>query len=165
MERLLDNRTGKESTLRTNFSYCKKDCFLIFEFEAKDSALNSYSNENNDEQYKGDVCEVFLDVGEEEYYEFEVAPNGTTFVAKIINGTPYFIDSSFFMSVVEKGFRSYKVKMVIDLTRFMPLETLKFNAFRIETKGVRQDLILQAYSPTLSNTFHVRECFVNIPLL
>ena len=52
---------------------------MIFEFSAYDSSLNSFSNIDNDELYNGDVVEVFLDLGDEVYYEFEVAPNGASF--------------------------------------------------------------------------------------
>lgn len=165
MEQLLDNRTGNISSPKTLFSYRKDDHNLVFEFEAEESSLSSYSKKNNDYQYKGDVVEVFLDIGDEGgYYEFEVAPNGTSFVAKIVEQIPIFIDSSFFQYEVKTNDASYKVKMIIDLSKLGKVKILKFNAFRIETKGIRQDYILQAYSPTLSNTFHVKECFKNIPL-
>ena len=164
MKELLDNRTGKESKLKTYFSYEKRCNLLVFNFECHNSSLNSYSDKDNDELYKGDVCEVFLDIGGESYYEFEVAPNGAKFVAKIINGTPHFIDDSFFMSVAKIKGNSYTVKMIIDVSKIGSITELNFNAFRIETKRVKRDFILQAYSPTLSNTFHVRECFINIPL-
>ena len=159
---LVDNRTGKESEIKTYFSYNKSESILTFSFTAKDSSLNSYSSIHNDELYKGDVCEVFLDIGEDYYYEFEVAPNGATFVAKIINSVPIFIDDTFFQSEATIENDSYEVKMSIDLSRLGVIKSLKFNAFRIETKGIKSDLILQAYSPTLSDTFHIKECFIEM---
>lgn len=68
----------------------------------------------------------------------------------------------FFQSEAKIVKDSYEVRMSIDLSRLGVIKSLKFNAFRIETKGIKSDLILQAYSPTLSNTFHVKECFIEM---
>lgn len=162
MERLLDNRTGKFIEPVTNVSYEIKDNFLEFNFEAYDSFLNNFSNKNNDPIYNGDVVEVFLDLGNEFYYEFEVAPNGTTFVAKIINKTPVFIKNTFFESNVRVEGNNYFVKMKVDLSKLGEFKSIKFNAFRIETKGIETNYILQALCPTLSNSFHVRDKFIKI---
>ena len=164
MQYLFDNRTGKKAIPETLISYKKEDNKLLFEFIAKDSSLSSYSNKDNDEIYRGDVVEIFLDFGDEYYYEFEVAPNGTTFIAKIINGIPLFIKNDFFKSKVIIDGQTYKVNMVIDLDKFKQIKHIKFNAFRIETKGIKQDYILQALSPTLKDTFHVRDKFIDFPL-
>ncbi len=164
MQNLFDNRTGKKAIPETLISYKKEDNKLMFEFIAKDSSLSSYSNKDNDEIYRGDVVETFLDFGDEYYYEFEVAPNGTTFIAKIVNGKPVFIKNDFFKSKVIIDGQNYKVNMVIDLDKFKQIKHIKFNAFRIETKGIKQDYILQALSPTLKDTFHVRDKFIDFPL-
>lgn len=162
MKQLLDNRTGKLIEPKTNVSYQLKGDVLTFNFEAYDSSLNSFSNVDNDTIYKGDVVEVFLDLGEDHYYEFEVAPNGTIFVAKIINFTPIFIPRNFFKSNVVVKDNNYFAEMIIDLSAFNHKGDIKFNAFRIETKAIKSDYILQALSPTLSNTFHVREKFIKL---
>ena len=162
MSELLDNRTGQLIKPKTTFSYSRKGDTLVFEFYAYDSSLSSYSNKNNDTLYKGDVCEVFLDIGEDGYYEFEVAPNGATFIAKILNLEPVFIDNSFFSSETKIIGNDYKVKMEIDLSKLKSVKHIKFNTFRIETKGIRQDYILEALSPTLCNTFHIRDKFVEL---
>ena len=54
--------------------------------------------------------------------------------------------------------------MIIDLGKFKQIKQIKFNAFRIETKGIKQDYILQALSPTLKDIFHVRDKFIDFPL-
>ena len=164
MQYLFDNHTGKKAIPETLVSYKKEENKLLFEFIAKDSSLSSYSNKDNDEIYRGDVVEIFLDFGDEYYYEFEVAPNGTTFVAKIINGTPLFIKNDFFKNKAIIDGQTYKVNMAIDLDKFKQIKHIKFNAFRIETKGIKQDYILQALSPTLKDTFHVRDKFIDFPL-
>lgn len=158
---LLDNRTGNTSEVKTYFEVKKKNSFLEFYFEAFDSSLNSYSNKDNDALYNGDVVEVFLDLGFEDYFEFEVAPNGATFVATIKNIKPTFISRDFFKSDVVIVGNNYYVKINLDLSKF-DYKFIKFNAFRIETKRIRSNYILQALSPTLTNSFHVREKFVEL---
>ena len=162
MKQLFDNRTGKIGKPITDFDYRKSGNLLVFEFVAYESSLTSYSNINNDKLYEGDVVEVFLDIGEEGYYEFEVAPNGATFIARINNLVPTFIENNMFKSEVEICDDTYKVKMTIDLSKFKNIKEIKFNAFRIETKGIEKDYILQAYSPTLCGSFHKRDKFVSI---
>lgn len=158
--KLLDNRTGNTIEPHTDFSVEKDDNFLFFHFSAYDSSLNSYSNKNNDELYLGDVVEVFLDFGDEYYYEFEVAPNGATFLATIINVKPTFIVNDFFTSSVRIEGNNYFVEMRINLSKFKNKNNIRYNAFRIETKKIKTNLILQALSPTLSDTFHVRDKFL-----
>lgn len=162
MERLLDNRSGKEVEPKTLLSVNRINDTLIFEFEVYDSSLNSFSNVDNDELYNGDVVEVFLDLGDEFYYEFEVAPNGANFVAKIINGTPVFINNDFFSSSSSIKDDSYFVTMKIDLSKLGNNKKIRYNAFRIETKRIETNYILEALSPTLSNTFHVRDKFIEL---
>ena len=162
MKRLLDNCSGNFIDPITNVSYEINGNILEFNFEAFDSALNSFSNEDNDAIYNGDVVEVFLDLGDEFYYEFEVAPNGTTFIAKILNGNIIFVENTFFESNVRIEGNNYFVKMKIDLSKLGESKNIKFNAFRIETKGIKPNYILQALCPTLSNSFHVRDKFINI---
>ena len=161
-KRLFDNRTGKIGEPLTNVSYEKLGDILIFTFEAFDSSLNSFSNKNNDVIYNGDVVEVFLDFGDEFYYEFEVAPNGTTFIAKILNRNIEFIENTFIESNVKVEGNNYFVEMKIDLSKLGGTNNVKLNAFRIETKGIETNYILQALSPTLSDTFHVREKFIKL---
>ena len=164
-KQLLDNRTGKIIEPKTYVSYKKENNHLTFCFKAYDSSLNSYSTKDNDALYNGDVVEVFLDFGDEYYFEFEVAPSGATFVAKIDNMKPIFIDDSFFDSDVVVKNKDYYVKMVIDLSCFKNIKYIRFNAFRIETQGIKPEYILQALSPTLSNSFHVRDKFMELKIV
>lgn len=160
--RLFDNRTGEIGVPETLLSFERNDNLLSFSFEAFDSSLNSYSNIHNDKLFNGDVVEVFLDFGDEFYYEFEVAPNGATFVAKILNRQIIFIDDSFFTASASINGNSYKVTMNIDVSKLKHNANIKFNAYRIETKGIKSDYILQALSPTLCDTFHMREKFIDL---
>ena len=162
MKRLLDNRSGDKGIPKTLFSFKKIKSFLVFTFYASDSSLSSYSDIDNGDLFNGDVVELFLDLGDDFYYEFEVAPNGKIFVAKSYNGKPVFIENNFFFSEVKIRKQSYMVKMRIDLTKLKETNAIKFNAFRIETKGIKSEYILQALSPTLSNSFHVRDKFISL---
>ena len=162
MKQLLDNRSGEVIEPKTLFSYTVNNSLLCFYFEAFDSSLNSFSDIDNDKLYCGDVVEVFLDLGDDFYYEFEVAPNGTCFVAKIVDRTPVFIDRHFFKCSSVINGNIYKVKMEINLSKVTHKDVIKFNAFRIETKGIKRDLILQALNPTLSDTFHNKNKFINL---
>ena len=162
MQQLLDNRSGKLIEPKTYVSFKKQGNSLVFNFEAYDSSLKSYSDKDNDELFNGDVVEVFLDLSFEEYFEFEVAPNGAKFVAKIKDGKPVFINDEFLKTQARIEGKNYFVKMVVDLSKFHKIKNIKFNAFRIETKGIKPEFILQALSPTLCNTFHVREKFVKL---
>ena len=159
---LLDNRTRNKIDPRTYVSYRKENNFLIFDFKAYDSSLSSFSDKDNGALYNGDVVEVFLDFGYEHYYEFEVAPNGTSFVAKIIDAKPIFIDNRFFSKEVVVKDKNYFVKMMIDLSAFKKIKYIRFNAFRIETKGIKPNYILQALSPTMSETFHSKDAFIKL---
>ena len=162
MQQLFDNLTGTIAKPATYVSFEKDSNYLIFDFEAYDSSLNSYSDKDNDAIYKGDVVELFLDIGEESYYEFEVAPNGTTFVASIKDLKPTFIENNFFKNEVRIDGNNYFVKMIIDLSKFNVIKFIKFNAFRIETKKVRPEYILQALNPTLCGSFHKRDKFIEL---
>ena len=162
MAKLLDNRSGKKSSVLTDFFIHKNGNILSVHFDAYDSSLKSYSNKDNDELYKGDVVEIFLDIGEpDSYLEIEVAPNGAKFVANIINREIHFIDNNFVKVNSKIEGNNYFVDIEIDLSKYAT-QYIKYNAFRIETKGIKQDYILLALNPTLSNTFHVKEKFITL---
>ena len=101
------------------------------------------------------MVEIFLDCGDRKfYYEFEVAPNGTTFVAEKHKNKLVFIDDKFFSSETRIEGNSYCVKMSINLKLLGKKRVISYNAFRIEGE------VLEALHPTLCDTFHVREKFL-----
>ena len=160
---LRDNITGLDSSVKTEFSIEQKGKHLICLFKAYDSSLTSHGNKDNDELYRGDVVEVFLDIGEpNSYLEIEVAPNGKKFVANIINKEIHFIDNNFVKSKVEIQNNDYIVTIDIDLTKLNILKPIKYNAYRIETKGIKENYLLLAASPTMCDTFHVRDSFIDL---
>ena len=160
---LRDNITGQTSPVKTEFSITQKGKHLICLFKAYDSSLNSHGDRDNDELYRGDVVEVLLDIGETNaYLEIEVAPNGKKFVANIIDKEIHFIENNFVKSKVEIQNNDYFVIIDIDLTKFNILKPIKYNAYRIETKGIKENYLLLAASPTMCDTFHVRDNFIKL---
>ena len=157
---LKDNYTGKVGNPLTSLEIKRNEDTFSFIFEAKESSLESFSNKNNDDLWRLNVTEVFLDMGDDFYYEFEVAPNGKTFVAKINNGNVSFFDCDFFSSHVETSGNTYKVTMRFDLSKFKNTKEIRYNAFRVETKNVGDKQTLMALNPTFCDTFHVRDKFI-----
>lgn len=157
--RLKENLSGKYPDRKTELEIKKTEEILSFRFSCSKSEMISFSNKNNDELYRASVVEVFLDVGEESYYEIEVAPNGATFFAKILNRIVTLLDNDLFKSNTSILDNKYFVDIDIDLKKFSHPEIIKFNAFRIELdkEGIQH---LYAMFPTFSDTFHVPEKFV-----
>ena len=155
MHLLKNNRNGGSGIPKTEVECFYNDDVLVFNFVAHDSSLTSYSNKNNDNIWKGNVVEVFLDIGNlDYYYEFEVAPNGTTFIAQKYKDKLVFVNNNFFSSKVEIKGNSYFVRMEIEVSKLTKTKELLFNAFRCEGDAI------EALSPTLCDTFHKRENFV-----
>ena len=157
--RLKENLTGQYPDRKTLLEIKKTKEAISFNFACSKSFLQSFSNKNNDELYRASVVEVFLDVGEESYYEIEVAPNGVTFFAKILNRKVTLLENDFFTSEVRVQDNKYFVDIKVDLKKIRDPEIIKFNAFRIEL-DLEGEQHLYAMFPTFSNTFHVPERFV-----
>ena len=164
MAYLLNNFNGKIAHPKTTFEIEKKEGKLVFHFCAFDSCLYSYSKENNSDLWKGCVCEVFLDLGDDFYYEFEVSPNNATFAAKIVQKRIIFFDQDFFSAEAKIDGNNYLVTMEIDLKKLNNPKTIRYNAFRVETKPNEKEQNLSALNPTLCETFHVREKFITLDL-
>jgi len=161
MVMLRENIKGVEPEVKTLVSYHKLGDVLFYKIKAFNSSLNNFSDKDNDALYRGDTVEVFLDLGDKDfYYEFEVAPNGAVFVAKKYSDHLEFIDKSFFHAESKIDGNDYEVDMEIDLSTFAPYRTIKHNVFRIETKGIKSNYILAALEPTLCNSFHIRCKFI-----
>lgn len=164
MKYLLNNFTGKIASPKTSFNVTNRGTSLVFSFVAEESSLFSYSKKDNDDLWKGCVVEVFLDLGDKDfYYEFEVAPNGAIFVAKKYPDHLEFIKSNFFKSSVTVNDNIYKVNMEVDLSKLKVSNIVRYNAFRIENETAKEKSNnLEALSPTLCDTFHIRDKFINL---
>ena len=149
---------------QTDFDVKRKGDELIFAFHAYNSAFYCAGNKYNDPIYNGSVVEVFITYGKENhYYEVEIAPNGTTFLADIEN-----INGSFKTNLIKDCFIKSEVNVINNDYQVMihfPVDKIKtesplFNAFRIEFVDNKQNLY--ALNPTMCATFHRMEAFIDL---
>lgn len=156
--KLLENKTGKKACYLTRFKMRENANFITFKFKAYHSKFNSFSDKYNDEIYHGDVCEIFIRYGKENhYYEIEVAPNGTIFLADITNINDKFsgeLINDCFINATSKIFKNkYVVKIRIPKEKILT-KKIEYNAYRIETDGDTPEKHLFALHPTLCDSFH-----------
>jgi hypothetical protein len=165
---LKENLTGKQTPFKTVLDYGVENQELYFNFCCENSQLYSAGDTDNSPIYRGDVCEVFLCVGENrnEYFEIEVAPNGVTFFALIKNKNGVldttFLEKNFmtFVTVTDKG---YDVEIIIPFKALgITNRPIYFNAYRIETEGGIEDANLLALNPTGVPRFHCPEKFIEL---
>lgn len=173
-ETLKNSRTGKEiPEFDTKVNIVLSDNELSFEFFCKNSKFFSASNEYNGPIFDGDVCEAFICTGDDptKYYEIEVSPNNTQFVSFMKNLGPGKYDAkyiskedNFLKSEVEINGNDYRLKfwMPLDKIGYSKERGIKFNAYRIETEGGFTDRNLLALNPTMCDTFHVYEKFIEL---
>ena len=170
---LLNNRTGEKTEFYTTVDIKLTDTELSFEFFCKNSKMYSAGDKYNDDIFDGDVCEAFVstDGTINNYYEIEIAPNNTVFLNKIYNPgkgdfrcTPIPENENFITSSVEILGDDYIVKfsMPLDKIGYTKEKGILFNAYRIETEGGHTDLHLLALNPTLCDTFHMSEFFIEL---
>lgn len=160
-----ENLTGGEAKYKTDFSFFIDEHSFHASFDAEKSSLSSYSEMYNADLWRGNVVEVFIDVGRPNcYWEIEVAPNGAIFLAEVtrINdvSTLRMIDECFINAEVKRGEDSYHVDITIPLEKMFydPKYGVKLNAFRIEMEGEVQ--YRMALNPTLLQTFHDMNAFL-----
>jgi hypothetical protein len=167
--RLKENTAGKEEKLFiTDFEYCKNDEEMIFNFDCQNSSCTSAYEGYNKPIYEENVCEVFLckDKNLKEYYEIEVAPNGSVFFAKIIWNNPDFFDTEYLENTLNTSAKTHSNGYNINIRiKYKDINCsnkakIKFNAFRIETVNGKQNLM--ALSPTLCGRFHKPEFFIEL---
>ena len=149
---------------QTDFNVERKGNELIFKFHAYNSAFYCVGDKYNDPIYDGSVLEVFITYGKENhYYEVEVAPNGTAFLADIenINGDfkTYLINDCFVKTEVVISGRDYLATIHFPLDK-IKTESPKLNAFRIEFVNNQQNLY--ALNPTMCASFHRMEAFIDL---
>ena len=164
--KLKENVTGKEAIYETDVAFEIKDKIIYLDFVARHSLLFSYSDKYNDKLYQGDTCEIFVDFGNKTHYlEIEVAPNNTLFIALVdkVDKSLTFLENNFVESKTEKYLDGYKASLIIDLKALdKDVIEIKYNIFRIETDGGKENAHLFALNPTLCGTFHVQDKFLKI---
>lgn len=171
---LSDNITGKKAKYQTTVNIKNKNQTLIFEFTSENSKLFNAYNGYNKPIYEGDVVEVFIaskkdfySNGIYNYYEIEVAPNGSVFFAKISN-----INSKFTINYLDNvldtevicGNNRYKTKISLPLDKLnLNINEIVYNAYRIETNG-KTEINLMALNPTMCEYFHKPDYFIKLNL-
>ncbi len=169
---LKNSRTGEIiPEFKTIVDVTLTDTDIIFEFDCKNSKFYSAYDGYNADLWEGDVCEAFIctDGTRNFYYEIEVAPNNSVFLKYIENrGTGDIIENeikeNFVKSSVELMDNDYKLKFSIplDKIKYSNEKGILFNIFRIETEGGIQDKNLLAMNPTMCDTFHNKDYFVEL---
>ena len=167
---LKDNRTGKETKFTTTVDVKLLDKTIVFDFNCKDSDFYCANEGYNTNLYDGDVCEAFIcvDGSRENYFELEVAPNNSVFFKRVHNPksgkrTSFEMVNSVKSSVTKNG-RDYTVHLEVPLSSLGWDEKTRiiFNAYRIETEGGETNKNLLAVNPTLSDTYHKPEFFIEL---
>ncbi len=169
---LRENITGKDiKDFVTILDVTLTDTHIEFEFDCKNSQFYSAYDKYNAPIWEGDVCEAFICTNGKKdlYYEIEIAPNNTVFLKRMkylgVGEIEEFdIEENFIDSKVELIGNDYKVKFSVPLDKIGYDENkgILFNAFRIETEGGIQEKNLFALNPTLCDTFHNNEFFVEL---
>lgn len=170
---LKENFTGEKACYETTLEITETEKSYVFNFQAKNSTFYCPYKNYNENLYEGDVCEVFIgninDLAN--YYEIEISPEGAIFLAKVYNDGGgkeeslhlTYIENELLEVVTEKVGKDYTVKIAIDKkTLNIPLDEIGFNAFRIDTDGIKQDMHLFSLNPTKCETFHKLGYFVKL---
>lgn len=167
---LFDNRTGKETKFTTTVDVKIDGEDIVFDFDCINSDFYCANEGYNTNLYDGDVCEAFIcvDGNRENYFELEVAPNNSVFFKRVHNPkdgkrTSYEMENTVKSSVTKNG-RDYKVHLAVPLTSmgWDKKHKILFNAYRIETEGGETNKNLLAVNPTLSDTYHKPEFFIEL---
>lgn len=168
---LKENLTGNATKFETKLHISETEKDYVFFFEAKDSTFYCPYKGYNENHYEGDVCEVFIGNVDtpREYYEIEITPDGAIFLAKVYNKSTettkslelIYLENDLIKVETQKFEKDYTVKISISKEKLnIPLEKIAFNAFRIETEGIRQDMNDLSLIPTKDETFHKLGFFV-----
>ena len=169
---LKNSRTGEPiSEFKTIVDVTLTDTDIIFEFDCKNSKFYSAYDTYNADLWEGDVREAFIctDGTKNFYYEIEVAPNNAVFLkfmeyvedAQPIEND---IEENFVKSEVDFNGNDYKVKFSVPLDKigYSKEKGILLNIFRIETEGGIPDKNLLAMNPTMCDTFHKNEYFIEL---
>ncbi len=169
---LKNSRTGESvPEFKTIVDVTLTDTEITFDFDCKNSKFYSAYDTYNSDLWEGDVCEAFIctDGTKRFYYEIEVAPNNAVFLKYIENrGAGDIIENeikeNFVKSEVQLNGSDYKLKFSIPLDKmgYTKEKGILYNIFRIETEGGIQDKNLLAMNPTMCDTFHSNDFFVEL---
>ncbi len=164
-------RTGEAAVYPTFLDVEETQNCFCFRFTAYRSEYFCPYGGYNEAHYMGDVCEVFLEISPNCYYEMELTPQGALFLAKITYlgldeagkvrlETEFVPEANCFVKtcaqIIPGG---YRAEFSVEKAPLGP-GPFRFNAFRIDTDGGETDKHLFALNPTLQPRFHVPKAFV-----
>ncbi len=163
---LKNNLNGLEAIYQTDVDVKISGDYLIAIFICHHPSNFSYSDKYNDDIYCGDVVELFLQTNQpNQYYEIEVSPNNTHFIALITNDGHSFsgqkITEDFVISnsnIIDGIWYCY-IKIPLDKINNSKEKGIYYNAFRIDTDGGERDKHLFSLFPTKCGSFHKMDSF------
>lgn len=165
---------GKDTTLQTNFSACYTESAIKVRFEAEiGKPLFTRNHGAQVVVWESDCMEVFLSpyADEGNYFEFDLAPDGSYYFAKIFNpdglsARPTPIETKGLIATTNVTEKLWVVEMEIPFSLMVKKEDLarvkelpwRFNAYRIDDGNQEY----QSVCPTGVRhkiTFHVPKAF------
>lgn len=165
---------GKDTTLQTYFSACYTQKAIKVRFEAEiGKPLFTRNHGKQVVVWESDCMEAFLSpyADEENYFEFDLAPDGSYYFAKIVNpdglsAKPTPIETEGLIATTKVGEKLWVMEMEIPFAFMVKEEDLarvkqlpwRFNAFRIDDGNQE----FHSFSPTGVHhkiTFHVPKAF------
>lgn len=165
---LKENISGEISNIKTTVEASWKEDIFTIRFECHNSQRYCPFTKDNDPLYEGDVCEVFITSKDalNDYFEFEIAPNGCVFCAKVYRNPlteervltmlPHLVFSA--VDPLTDGYSAI-LGLPLQALGLFKREEIRLNIFRIETDGGNH-IDLLALNPTRKSTFHVPEAFL-----
>lgn len=168
---LKDNFTGKEAVYKTVVDVNRTGDAIKFDFVCENSTRHCPYEGFNAPLYTGDVVEAFvcLDKTRKNYFEIELAPNGSAFIAKVTYRGKKdfdcdFVKENFLTSTVTPTESGYLASFSVPLKAigYKDGDEIVYNAYRIDTDGKYRDKHLFALNPTMCDTFHCPEYFIKL---
>ena len=167
----LKNNYGGKALRPCRFSCGYDGCNLIFEFRAFDSDIYCPHKDDNAGLWQGDVVGVFIspDGSQNDYYEFEAAPNGARFFAvvhlektdPIIN--PRTFEPVFFAETKSEADGYYIcIKVPIAKLDGFNIGKARFNALCLDYDLHGRMKGCQALNPTFCGMVHVPKRFLRL---
>ena len=170
---------GQAPRLSTSVTLFHDGSSLYVSFRAEDDEIDAPLFQRDAALWKHDVVEVFLAPRKlEEYFEFEVSPNGTLFDARVTSPerdrrsmtveTAWDVDG--FWGAIRQTRSSHKTMFLVETVMCIPFEALggtpqsgdewRANFYRID-RSLRHGDFFAAWQPTHRTPadFHRPECF------
>ena len=153
-----DNLDGLEQTKSFVIVYLNENK-LTFDYEIYDDVIFAPYTNDNDDLFNHDVVEIFISFSgrRDEYYEYELSPNGKRFFGLIKNPSlcsPKLkrIKPEFEQSITLTKF-GYKASITLNLDKDIKLDNILLNCFYVDSSGT--DVGFYSINPTKNKSFHL----------